>query len=151
MPVTLALTRSIKPKGGDMEVTKSSPLFPECLKPFDVKVFVGGCVARGEGSRFRAKAHAHIEGALYLSPSQRRYLGWICFLSEKRLKSRELCLHEAAHILSNSGHTDKWRKKVLEIGGTLDAVPGVLKDYHKKKRVPEDPDIKITERRQWSP
>lgn len=94
-------------------------------------IFANGCVQRGEGSRFRAKAHAHTKG---------EYKGWICFLSEKRLSSRELLLHEIAHIITNQGHTDKWRSKLLEIGGTLDPVfetngkKILLKSYHKKER-----------------
>jgi hypothetical protein len=103
-----------------MEITKDSASYPHCLLGYDVRIFVGGCVKRGEGSRFRSKAHAHI------------YENWICFLSEKRLASKELCLHEIAHILTKSRHTDKWRKKLLQIGGTLDEVPGILKSYHKK-------------------
>ena len=98
----------------------------EILKFPDVKgVFVWGCVERGDGSRFRAKAHAHTSG---------NYWGWVCVLSAKRLSERMLMLHEAAHIMTCAGHTDKWRAKLLEIGGTLDAVPGLLKAYHKITR-----------------
>ena len=84
-------------------------------------VFVGGCVERGEGSRFRAKAHAHISGS---------HQGWICFLSNKWLHVRELWLHELAHVITRHGHNSYWRKTLLEIGGTLDPVPGVLRSYH---------------------
>ena len=38
-----------------MIIEKESPLYPECLKQFDAKIFVGGCISRGEGSRFRGK------------------------------------------------------------------------------------------------
>ena len=88
-------------------------------------VFVGGCVERGVGSRFRAKAHAHTHGPR---------LGWICFLSAARLTSRELCLHELAHVITREGHTARWREFLLQIGGTLDEVPGVLQSYHPRKR-----------------
>lgn len=99
---------------------------PEWLKVPEVKgVFEGGCVSRGEGSRFRAKAHSHIK-------KKDPYYGWICYLSFKRLIHEELALHELAHILTSQGHTDKWRKKLLEIGGTLDPVPGLLRSYRKK-------------------
>lgn len=103
--------------------TRDIPLlrdFPEVMG-----VFTGGCVERGEGSRFRAKAHAHTDGD---------HAGWICFLSWKRLSSRELMLHEIAHVLTGAGHTDKWRERLLQIGGTLDEVPGLLKSYHKRTR-----------------
>lgn len=89
------------------------------------KVFVGGCYLRGEGSRFHAKAHTHPNGT-------------ICILSAKRLESRELLLHEAAHAITGMGHNDKWRAKLLEIGGTLDEVKEangkgmILKSYHKR-------------------
>jgi len=109
-----------------MEIEKSSPLFPPCLEKYQIRIFVNGCVERGEGSRFRAKAHAHVDG---------KNKGWVCFLSVKRLFSKELCLHEAAHIVyGRKGHTDGWRACLLEMGGTLDEVPGILKSYHKKKR-----------------
>lgn len=88
-------------------------------------VYALGCVERGDGSRFRAKAHSHTHG---------QYAGWICYLSMKWLDCKELALHELAHILTGQGHTDKWRNKLLEIGGTLDPVPGILKNYHKKHR-----------------
>jgi hypothetical protein len=85
----------------------------ELQRPEVKGVFVGGCVARGDGSRFRAKAHAHSRG---------EHAGWICFLSAKRLECRELILHELAHILTGEGHTDKWRRELLRLGGTLNLV-----------------------------
>lgn len=100
----------------------------EILKFPEVKgIFVGGCIKRGEGSRFRAKAHTHtLKGD--------EHQGWICVLSAKRLASRWIMLHEAAHAITGLGHVDKWRAKLLEIGGTLDATD-TLKSYHKKERV----------------
>jgi hypothetical protein len=101
--------------------------WPQELNRPEVKgVFCGGCVERGIGSRFRAKAHAHTSGD---------YKGWICFLSEKRLTEHYLCLHEVAHLISGQGHTDAWRKVLLEIGGTLDPVGDILGDYHKRTRI----------------
>ncbi len=88
-------------------------------------IFVGGCVERGEGSSFRAKAHAHIKGD---------YAGWICYRSIKRLKdlditynaggdfegqinnSNELLIHEYCHIKGRCGHTAKFRKLMQEYG-----------------------------------
>ena len=107
--------------------------WPAVLRPFEGRIkglFVGGCVRRGDGSRFRAKAHAHFS-------SDAPYGGWICVLSAKRLDDRLLMLHEAAHVLADAGHVDKWRRVLLEIGGSLDPVPGVSKSYHKKRRGPK--------------
>jgi hypothetical protein len=89
-------------------------------------VFYGGCVSRGDGSRFRAKAHSH-------GPKD-KYSGWICFLSGKRLKDRLLVLHELAHIITGEGHTDKWRAVLVSIGGTWDEVPGLLKSYERRTK-----------------
>ena len=97
---------------------------PEALKPYGVKgIFVGGCVLRGEGSSFRAKAHAHA-----IIPGTRNYygdgkfLGWVCVRSAQRLftssgKISQLLWHETAHIWRRSwteNQCDKWaRQQVL--------------------------------------
>ena len=79
-------------------------------------VFVGGCVDRGDGSSFRAKAHAHTK-----EPNK----GWICVRSAKRLyvqgtnRPSKLMWHELAHILTGHGHDDTWRKEVRRLGGTI--------------------------------
>lgn len=97
-------------------------LYPEDLRSrHAVKVFVGGCVLRGIGSKFRAKAHAHPDG-------------WICFRSDRWLEDRSLILHELAHLITGQGHTDRWRKVLLEIGGTLDETDS-LRSYQKIKRI----------------
>ena len=84
-----------------------------CRRPEVAGIFVGGCVARGEGSRFRHKAHAHTSGP---------HKGWLCVLAARRLQQEELMLHEVAHLIAGCGHTDKWRRVLLEIGGTLGPV-----------------------------
>src|SRR5687767_10976657 len=99
---------------------------PDLHRPEVVGVFVGGCILRGDGSSFRAKAHAHCKG-------ERK--GWLCFRKRQRLEERALVLHELAHLLTEEGHTDRWRAKLLEIGGTLDPVPGLLKSYIKRPRL----------------
>jgi hypothetical protein len=81
-------------------------------------VFVGGCVERGDGSSFRAMAHAH-----YVNGKASD--NWICVRSPKRLYNAtggasELMKHELAHILTNKGHTDPWRSKLKELGGKVD-------------------------------
>jgi len=95
-------------------------------------VFVGGCIERGEGSSFRAKAHAHC--CPNSKGQQDEYFGWICVRSAKRLyrlngRPSMLMLHELAHILTPfHWHDDAWRKKVRELGGH------VGKQYQKIKR-----------------
>ena len=96
-------------------------------------VFVGGCVSRGDGSSFRAKAHAHVRG---------QWCGWICIRRPDRLRDRQLMLHELAHIISGQGHTDLWRRTLIALGGTLDATLDdrgntVLRSYHKQTRKTE--------------
>ena len=87
---------------------------PPKIKLYGVKgIFVGGCVERGDGSRFRAKAHAH-------TSKIDKYKGWICFLSAKRLytqhwKPSRLMWHEAAHIHRpswNHKKVNKWANKM---------------------------------------
>lgn len=103
------------------------------LKKFpEVKgVFIGGCVERGDGSRFRALAHAHV------TKDDVNY-HWICVLSKKRPliekgKLSQTMLHEIAHILTDSGHTDKWRKQAVAIGYEL--------PLHYEKRVKTVADV----------
>jgi hypothetical protein len=82
-------------------------------------VFLGGCVERGDGSSFRARAHTHIED---------QWKGWICVRGRKRLMTRtgkpsNLMWHELAHAITGQGHTDVFRAKLRELGGrcTLNA------------------------------
>lgn len=78
-------------------------------------IFSGGCVERGEGSSFRAKAHAHIKGK-----TPREHDGWICFRSAKRLNQHGIVIHELAHILTNEGHSRKFYECVRRLGGRID-------------------------------
>lgn len=75
-------------------------------------VFVGGCVERGVGSRFRSQAHAHTSGS---------HKGWVCFLSRRRVwtitgNPGRVWMHEVAHILTGHGHDVIWRAKMHELG-----------------------------------
>lgn len=95
--------------------------WPDCLlgHPKLKGIFTGGCVSRGVGSSFRAKAHAHWGG---------EWAGWICVRKPERLSDRELMLHELAHILTEKGHVAEWRERLVALGGTLDATDS-LKSY----------------------
>ena len=111
-------------------------------------IFVGGCIDRGEGSSFRAKAHAHNDPEL-------SHFGWICMRSPKRLgeyhlfdqrlsdigvvnyqdfdgrvdEPSRLLWHEYAHILTpKHWHDDTWRAKMRELHQPMP------KQYKKKKR-----------------
>lgn len=86
-----------------------------------VRAFIGGCYIRGEGSKFRAKAHTHFKEQI------------ICFRSDKWIHRTDLLIHELAHAITKQGHTDKWRAKVLELGGTIEA-NDILRSYEKRKR-----------------
>lgn len=103
---------------------------PAALKPYGVKgLFVGGCVHRGDGSSFRAKAHAHnkakgeAEYAHWLGLPNRS--GWICVRSEKRLwlngtkEPSRLLWHETAHIWRRSWtekQCDAWARRQVKRG-----------------------------------
>ena len=95
-------------------------------------VFVGGCIERGDGSSFRAKAHAHNEPYIKVdsiivkdehgNPKVWKHFGWICVRSAKRLYTRpgqpsNLMWHELCHILTpGHSHDDVWRAKAREYG-----------------------------------
>lgn len=88
-------------------------------------VFVEGCVERGDGSSFRRKAHAH-------TSKTDKHSGWICIRSRKRLIQKSLLIHELAHILTGHGHDDIFRRKVRELGGTINWWE--TKEYHQLRK-----------------
>lgn len=96
-------------------------------------IFLGGCVERGVGSSFRAKAHAH--NSKQNTRNYDLYFGWICVRSINRIgkyralpqddgttlividKPSRLLWHEYAHVLCEGhGHDGKWRKTMRKLG-----------------------------------
>jgi len=64
-------------------------------------------------------AHAHINHRDRKPDSGRATLGWICARSLTAL--REYLVHEIAHLASDSGHDERWRKSVKRLGGRVPA------------------------------
>ena len=93
-------------------------------------LFVGGCVARGVGSSFRAAAHTHND------PSDPWY-GWICFRAAKRIMDyfrpvpSPLLWHEYAHLMApGEGHGPRWKTACA----TLTAQGVQVHTHYKGKR-----------------
>ncbi len=66
-----------------------------------------------------AGAHAHTE-------EKDRFRGWICAISPVELQ--HLLTHEIAHLATNAGHDDRWRRAVRCMGGRVEAA------YQKRPR-----------------
>jgi hypothetical protein len=98
-------------------------------------IFVGGCMLRGDGSRMRAQAHAHTHDWNGI-PCR----GWICVggaLNKRggpKLQNAVLMIHELAHLVSLSGHTDKWRKALTQLGKDYDV--DMTKELENYRKVP---------------
>jgi hypothetical protein len=74
-------------------------------------VCVGACIYNERWSKkVPHSAHAH-------TGKVGKYAGWICFENEKAFTKRTTCLHELAHIVSNSGHTIRWATKYVALAG----------------------------------
>ena len=84
-----------------------------------IRVFVGGCVERGDGSSFRRRAHAHCH------PDD-KHRNWVCIRSIKRLLTPTglpslLLWEEITHCLipySNS-HNATFYRKLKELSGIM--------------------------------
>lgn len=124
----------VERKDLDFEPQTDDPIYKVPSWPEVKGIFIGGCVERGVGSSFRAKAHAHnANKEPYI-----KYFGWICVRSIKRIgetsgqvvtKPSRLLWHEYAHILTpNHGHDDTWRAKMRELHQPMES------QYDKKTR-----------------
>lgn len=83
------------------------------------RIYLGGCVERGDGSSFRHHAHAHTD-------RKSKYHGWICFRSFKPSdvfmydgSPSDTLKHEYAHILTGQGHTRVWAQQFKDLGGNV--------------------------------
>jgi len=86
----------------------------EPVNRYGVRLFVGGCAERGDGSSFRRRAHAHVVG---------QHKGWICIRSWRRVlgstsRPSMLIWHEVAHCLvgPSNWHNQTWdrmRRKLI--------------------------------------
>ena len=106
-------------------------------------IFVGGCVRRGDGSSFRASAHAHTDKR----DGENQY--WICVRSKHKVftpsgKPSTLLLHEYAHLLapSDHGHGKAWRKACVKLG-----IPAEAARY--EKRAEERRQERLADRWAW--
>ena len=100
------------------------------------KIFIGGCIERGEGSSIRRSGHAHNDNR---DPN----FGAICIKGKThhllRLHNGEptnLLKHEYAHILcNNQGHTLKFFLCLYAIGGYIERDAYGSKDYRELCRI----------------
>lgn len=95
---TLHVLRAASPTRSHLDMREDARDALRALGVPVVGVYVGGCVARGEGSSFRAMAHTHTH------PTD-SWQGWICIRSARRVltasgKPTRILLHEAAHVLA---------------------------------------------------
>lgn len=101
---------------GTFTAEEAGPRSAPADMPGVVGIFLGGCVERGVGRISdrplicQESAHAHINGP---------YVGWVCFQMPSDLNNKHLRMHELAHILTGQGHTDAWRRKMIELGQTI--------------------------------
>lgn len=88
---------------------------PADMRP-DVKgIYVGGCVQDGLCTLGgHADAHAHTD-------KHGTHHGWVCFQHPDNVKSRNLRMHELAHIRTGQGHTDAWRAEMARLGAPIPA------------------------------
>jgi len=102
--------------------------WPKILQRPEVKgVFVGGCCCPWEEKPDPKEtlAHAHLQkdGGIFR--------GWICFSSEK-IPNKYVVIHELSHLISETGHSKRWRETVLKLGGKITACGG-MQSYVPKK------------------
>ena len=103
--------------------------WPQYLRSFDclMGIYVGGCFV-GNNIETDTLAHAH------------PHSGWICLPCKTRLRTRNLMLHEVAHLMSeHPRHNKGWRNNLRKIGGTTKQVPisgsvWDMRSYSKGKR-----------------
>lgn len=106
-----------------MKLARELPraFWPSALRhPLVLGVCLESCIL-GWTFDQRESAHAHVGGEAN---------GYICFRLARFCVCPPLCYHEVAHLVTGKpGHGVEWREACLALGGTLDAVPDVLRSY----------------------
>ena len=118
---------------GDIFTAEQAGIRPvPMIMPEVAGIHLGGCIRQGVGTSLKlAIAHAHIS-------SKDSHMGWICFRSPQAYydpKYEYLMWHEYAHILSQQGHTEKWREIMRRLGQPIPKryEPRKSKSYRLKK------------------
>jgi len=89
-------------------------------------IHIGSTCVDGTPFDVGEEAHAHVNHKPGKADSSNATLGYICARSLSAL-SRHL-VHEIAHLAADSGHDDRWRRSVRQLGGRVPAA------YRKRSR-----------------
>jgi hypothetical protein len=116
--------------------------YPEWVRGFsEVKgIYVNGCVSDGAWEDVtphkdqlpgeQALAHAH-------NSTWDDYSGWICLNNEYDRHNKYLLLHELAHILTpGCDHNNRWRRKLVELGGNFGVEAERFRKWDEEKPEP---------------
>jgi hypothetical protein len=102
--------------------------YPECLQGYSeiANIYIGDCILHDEGFidfyfSLTGITLGRLDADFGLAHAHPR-MGAICFRHRSQLQSKNLCLHELAHLCvpSRESHGPLFRAKVLELGGSLD-------------------------------
>lgn len=114
-------------KIASLKKIKQRSKFPVCIRYIEELngICIGGCINKDLWDD--AVAHAHCNNNTLNQ-------GWICLKYKTQLLERYTLLHEAAHLIVNKSsyiphHGVKWRKVLVELGGTYASYPSYNKNW----------------------